>query len=162
MKHRALLFVAVAAFLAVAACNDDEGPEAETYTATLNGANERPNPVTTNATGAATFTLGNDSMTFTITGVGLTGVTAAHIHGPASAAQAAGVLVTLFGQAAPGINVANGTVSSGKFPSASFTIKAGVTIDSVLVLLRSGQAYVNVHTVANPGGEIRGQLARQN
>jgi len=36
-----------------------------------------------------------------------------------------------------------------------------VKYDSLLVLLRNGQAYVNVHTTANPGGEIRGQLVRQ-
>ncbi len=33
-----------------------------------------------------------------------------------------------------------------------------VTItDSVLLELRSGDTYTNVHTTANPGGEIRGQ-----
>ena len=68
------------------------------------------------------------------------------------------MLVTLFSAAAPGINVANGVLSTGTFPSAQFTIKTGVTLDSVLVLLRTGKAYVNVHTVANPSGEIRGQL----
>ena len=34
------------------------------------------------------------------------------------------------------------------------------TNDSLLVLLRNGQAYANVHTTAFGGGEIRGQFAR--
>jgi len=31
-------------------------------------------------------------------------------------------------------------------------------MDSLAVLLRNGNAYVNVHTAANPNGEIRGQI----
>ena len=36
-----------------------------------------------------------------------------------------------------------------------------VALDSLLVLMRNGHAYVNVHTVAHPGGEIRGQVVKQ-
>ena len=36
-----------------------------------------------------------------------------------------------------------------------------MTMDSLLVLLRTGNAYVNVHTRVNLGGEIRGQVSRQ-
>jgi CHRD domain len=160
MKNRAFLGAGAIAMLLVAgACGeDDTGPAVEQYTATLSGAAERPNAVTTNATGTATFTVGSGTVDFTITTQNIAGATAAHIHGPADASQAVGVLVTLFSAAAPGINVSNGTLSTGTFPSAQFTIKTGVTVDSVLSLLRSGNAYVNVHTVANPAGEIRGQL----
>jgi hypothetical protein len=31
-------------------------------------------------------------------------------------------------------------------------------MDSLLVLLRNGNAYINIHTAANPDGEIRGQI----
>jgi hypothetical protein len=31
----------------------------------------------------------------------------------------------------------------------------------VLVLMRNGNAYFNVHTQLNPGGEIRGQIVRR-
>src|SRR6266566_3943059 len=37
----------------------------------------------------------------------------------------------------------------------------GMTLDSLLVLMRNGHAYVNVHTVAHPAGEIRGQVVKQ-
>jgi hypothetical protein len=149
-------------FLVLAACEEDEGPEAETFEATLSGAAERPNPVTTTATGAATFTVGSGTVDFTVTGANLTGVRLGHIHGPATVDQAAGVIVTLLVPvAAPGFNVANGPVTAGTFPSTSFTLATGVTMDSVLTLMRNGLAYVNIHTVANGGGEIRGQIRRR-
>jgi hypothetical protein len=38
---------------------------------------------------------------------------------------------------------------------------AVVTVDSILTIIRAGRAYVNLHTSANPGGEIRADLVRQ-
>jgi hypothetical protein len=158
------MFTLLVALSLPVACDDDPAePEAETFQATLTGAAERPNPVTTTATGAATFTVRDGAVDFEITGSNLVGVRLAHIHGPATTDVAAGVLVTLLTPfAAPGFNVPNGTVSEGTFPSTAFTFATGVSMDSVLVLMRNGQAYVNVHTVANGGGEIRGQIVRVN
>ena len=34
----------------------------------------------------------------------------------------------------------------------------GITLEDFLDALESGEAYINVHTTANPGGEIRGQV----
>ena len=34
-------------------------------------------------------------------------------------------------------------------------------MDSLVVLMRNGMAYLNVHTTAFPGGEIRGQIVEQ-
>jgi hypothetical protein len=159
MARRSLfipMLLGVAVF--VAACDDDEtGPDAETFSANLTGGAERPNPVTTSATGGATFTVDGQTVDFTITVEDIDSATAAHIHGPADANTPAGVLVTLFA-ASPPVNVADGTLVTGTFPSAAYTIRDGVTLDSVLVLMRNGNAYVNVHTRANTGGEIRGQI----
>ena len=37
--------------------------------------------------------------------------------------------------------------------------RSKISFDSLVVLMGNGMAYVNVHTNANPGGDIRGQIA---
>jgi hypothetical protein len=116
-------------------------------TALLNGANERPNPVATAGDGFAIFSLEGNSLTFTITYRGLSGTaTAAHIHGPAPATNAAAVIIDLQ-------PYHNGAFrSNGSF---SGTI---VLSDAHKALVLAGRTYANVHTAANPGGEIRGHI----
>ena len=146
---------------AFVACSDDEDeptvvvPKPETFSASLAGANERPNPVATAATGSASISVLSGVATFSISVNGLSGVpTAAHIHGPADPSVAVGVIVPFTPLTNP---VASGTISTGTFTA---TNNAAVTFDSLLVLLRTGKAYVNVHTAANPGGEIRGTVTK--
>lgn len=53
---------------------------------------------------------------------------------------------------------------SGQLSSGTITAKdldgplKGKTMDDLFAAIKSGGAYVNVHTVKNPGGEARGQL----
>jgi hypothetical protein len=121
----------------------------EIYTATLNGSNERPTPVTTTAAGAATFTvLGNlVSWKVDITSA-IDSVTIGHIH--RGVADSAGGVIVNLSPTPTGVGF-TGTVALG-----SLTV-----VDSVLTLMRNGKSYVNIHTKKNPGGEIRGQLAKQ-
>lgn len=120
----------------------------------LNGANERPNPVTTQGVGAAMFTVNGTTVNYVVTFSRLSGAPImAHIHGPGNATQAVGVLVD-FPTAGQTLN--NG-VLTGSFNAASIRNTA-ISLDSLLVLMRNGNAYVNVHTTQNPAGEIRGQL----
>ncbi len=149
----------VAALVAVGSCSDDVGPTTnERFVATLSGANESP-AVTTTATGTAEFTVFNELpgifFKLDVKGPFADSVILAHIHGPADPAVNAAVIVNLFlgPNAGPAIN---GTLAEGMLPTPS-----RITFDSVLVLLRAGKAYVNVHTKANGGGEIRGQIAKQ-
>jgi len=151
--------LALVTLVVIGSCSDDVGPSTvERFVATLSGANESP-AVTTSATGRAEFTVfeGLPGIFFKLDVAGpfTDSVTAAHIHGPANATQSVGVLVNLFlgPRAGPDIS---GTLAEGVLPSPS-----RITFDSLLVLLRAGQAYVNVHTVTNGGGEIRGQIAKQ-
>jgi CHRD domain len=124
------------------------------FKAELTGAAERPNPVETTATGTATVTFNEADSTFTyeLTVSNLNDVTAAHIH--IGKAEEAGPPAANLLDVAPA-GAVNGTLCSG-------TIKAsdlkGETIESLLTKMRAGDTYVNVHTKANPDGEIRGQL----
>ena len=144
---------AVACALSIA-CEDSTEPR-ETFSANLTTAAEVP-PVTNapNASGTATFTLRGGVMEYAIDVSGLTGPSVgAHIHGPAAVGVPAGIIVGFSGLT---------TVTAGRLASGTFTTAtaAGVSFDSVLVLMRNGNAYLNVHTALNPGGEIRGQITR--
>ena len=101
------------------------------------------------ASGYGTFLLNQAAtqLTFAISIDGLTGFTAAHIHGPAAAGESAGVI--------RGFEASEITEADGEI-----TIE-GVWTDMTAAQvadLRAGLYYVNFHTEANPGGEIRGQI----
>ena len=115
--------------------------------ATLNSASEVPaNTSTGKGTAEITVNDATKEVTWTVTFEGLTGdATAAHIHGPAAAGTNAGVVQAL---GTPGAGV--------KSP---LTGKATLD-DAKIADILGGRTYVNVHTVANTGGEIRGQLAK--
>jgi hypothetical protein len=115
-----------------------------TYKATLNGAAEVP-PVQSKGTGTAAVNVdpATKQITWRVDYAGLSGpAAAAHIHCGAPAGGNAGVAVPL-----------------GKDNWASPLQGSATMTDAQSQQLQSGQCYVNVHTAANKGGEIRGQLA---
>lgn len=117
-------------------------------TAWMSGLMERPTPLTNSAAGSGTFSVEGDALVFNVRYEGLTGpAVAAHIHGPASASQTAGVMIDL----APFNGGAFGT-------SGTFSGRVGLTPAQKVTIL-SGLSYLNVHTAANGGGELRGQIA---
>ena len=110
--------------------------------ATMDGAHEVP-PKTTNGKGTmqGTYDTTSHKLTYTVTYSGLTGpATMAHFHGPAGPGVNAPVVVPIAG-----------ATSSPATGSATLTEAQGQD-------LLNGRMYVNVHTAANPGGEIRGQV----
>lgn len=159
---------AAAVLLLVGAC-DTTGSDNDEFVADLAGGGEVP-PRTTTASGQATFTLrGDGSVAYAIDVSGITNVVAAHIHAPAATDANAGVIVTLF--SGPRTGLVNGRLAQGNFTRADLTTTGAplVPMDSVLTWMRTGRAYVNVHTSDGvdppntgagdfPGGEIRGQI----
>ncbi|MBM3934234.1 MAG: CHRD domain-containing protein [SAR202 cluster bacterium] len=120
------------------------GPE---YAAVLNAAKEVANPPI-NSPGTGFARMWNhqpqfaSEFTIQVTWQDLTGPkTAMHIHGPGTTLQNAGVLVDLSGMSSGGTQ----------------TVSLSPTNQQ---RLKDGLLYVNIHTSANPGGEIRGQLMK--
>jgi len=84
-------------------------------------------------------------------------VTQSHIH-LAPAGQNGPVVAFLFGFVPEGV-IVNGTLAEG-FITESDLIGplSGLTVADLAAEMEAGNAYVNVHTLANPAGEIRGQI----
>lgn len=134
------------------ACGNSTAPAKATYTATMTGAKQIP-AVSTSATGTATFTDNTTSIDYAINVSGITGVNASHIHlGDASTNGA--IIINLF-VPTTATGAVNGTLVTGTITNAT---NSAVSLDSLRVLFKNGKSYVNVHTNANPGGEIRGQV----
>ncbi|MGD9738621.1 MAG: CHRD domain-containing protein [Bauldia sp.] len=121
--------------------------EEATQVAELTGDEEVP-PVTTSATGTAWILADPQALTvrWYVTYEGLTGpATGAHFHGPAEPGENADVVIDLTGgDAAGGLD-------------SPIEGEATLTQDQFDQLI-AGDWYVNIHTEANPGGEIRGQV----
>ncbi|MFI4933287.1 MAG: CHRD domain-containing protein [Caulobacterales bacterium] len=112
------------------------------FTAALKGAAETP-PNATTGTGKVDATLDTASKTFTytVTYSGLTGAAgAAHFH-----VGAVGV------SGPPALPVPPANLASPIKGTATLT-------DAQAADLTAGKWYFNIHTAANPGGEVRGQL----
>jgi len=150
--------LAVIVAVVTTACGGSSTPAAATnFGATLAGSGEVP-ATTSTATGTATFSLSGTTMTYTVTYSGLSGnPTGSHIH--VGASTATGPVVVAFS----GLPAATSGTFTGTFTAAdikpSTTPVVVNTLDDLLTQLRAGNAYANIHTAANGGGEIRGQIA---
>jgi hypothetical protein len=112
--------------------------------ADLKGASEVP-PKETSSTGTVTATLDTDTnqLKYHVVYSGLSGpVVAAHFHGPAG----------------EGVNAKPQIPVKGPY-EAAIDGSATITAEQAKDLL-DGKWYFNLHTAANPGGEIRGQVVK--
>jgi len=135
----------------------------------LRGKYEVP-AVVTPARGVATFVVSPDDsqIRFRVINMFLPNATAAHIHLGAEDENGP-VVVQLYSQA-PGFGTMHGTLATGIITAANLTGPlAGMPLSTLLNAMRSGNAYVNVHTDdgvgaqnTGPGdmasGEMRGQI----
>ena len=133
------------ATLALGATVTLAGPAfAEMMKVSLDSKSEVP-PNTSAGTGTADvdYDAASKKLTWKLTYSGLSGpATAAHFHGPAEAGKNAGVKVP----------IPNATSSPAE--------GSAILTDEQAADLTAGKYYINVHTAANPGGEIRGQVTK--
>jgi hypothetical protein len=165
-----ILTLAVALMLpAVAACDDDDesGPATE-FSADLAGDEEVPPVLTTDATGSADLSIDDDQITYTVNVNGLENAVVAHIH-VAPEGENGPVRLNLCGTGAPEPPCASG---DGVLATGTNGAVIGISFDSLVSAMRTGGAYVNVHTDDGEGapntgpgdlasGEIRGQIVAE-
>jgi hypothetical protein len=117
-----------------------------TYSMLLTGAQEdTPNDST--GTGSVMVSFNDTTSSVAVSGSFSnlsSGATAAHIHGPAAFGQTGDVIVTL---SVPAGGVTSGGVSG-----------TGMVTAEQMNIIKSGNAYLNIHTTSHPDGEIRAQI----
>ena len=144
MKKMIRVFTFSILLLSLISCSNSDsnmGPNITTFTATMNGANEVPANNST-ATGTATLTFNNTTKIFSMTVThNITVATGGHIHMGAAGTNGS-VVFPLTNLASP----------------ISYTSVALTTAQEAD--LKANLYYVNLHTAAFTGGEIRGQLIK--
>ncbi len=117
---------------------------AEKMKATLDAKSENPpNSSAGKGTADLDYDAATKKLTWKLTYSGLSGPpTAAHFHGPADPGKNAAVAVAI------------------PNPSSSPVEGSATLTDAQAADLMAGKYYINVHTAANPGGEIRGQVTK--
>lgn len=150
-----LIILVLLALLNVAA---NEGTHI--FRATLSGAEEVP-PVDTATTGEVKFKV--DRMMTQIEfdlrlhdGVDLMAVAGAHIH--CAPAGVNGPVVVFLAGAVPGGFDGEVRLRATVTEANIVNTACGATLAELVQSMQAGNTYVNVHTTANPGGEVRGQI----
>lgn len=129
------------------------------YDAPLSGQNEVP-PVETSATGEAEFTvLENDTMKYRVNVTGISNASASHIHMGKEGENGEVIIDLLNTTTSKDKDTAYGMIFRGNLTDAGLKgPMQGKTLNDLVSAMDSGDTYVNLHTSANPNGEIRGQI----
>jgi hypothetical protein len=136
-----------------------------TFTAHLSGVNEVP-AVDSDGQGEAIFNLSADGMElhYKLIVANIEDVAQAHIH--CGEAGVNGPVVVFLFRSNSGPVTQNGVLAEGTItstdiiprPDSNACMGGLATFENLLERMRNGSAYVNAHTKAYPGGEIRGQI----
>ncbi len=150
LRKTILTLGTVVCLLVVLSCDkddDDNNNNTVLFAGAMSGANEVP-VVSSAATGnvAGSFDRNSKILTLTVTYTGLSSaITMWHVHKGA---------IGVSGPPVAGLNF--GVLGASPFTWSSGALDATMESD-----LMNNQWYVNIHTVDNGGGEIRGQLTKQ-
>lgn len=137
-------------------------PADAVYAADLDGSSEVP-AVTTGASGVATasYDAAAGELDVTVAAFALDGVTMAHLHNGA-AGENGPVVVSLLDAVDGGLALdVDGGVARTTITDEDVIVDGDVdgTVADLVTEIEAGNVYVNVHTVGEPAGELRGQLA---
>ena len=141
-RRTALATLLVTGAFAVAGCGmmDRDKGMAGVRSVPLSAQNEVP-PNASTGSGTGRVELDGNVLKWNVTYSGTTGpVTAGHFHGPAQPGANAGVVVPFAG------------------PLTSPIVGSATLTPAQVDQLKQGLWYINLHTAANPGGELRGQV----
>lgn len=122
------------------------------------GESENSNLDRTGANGFASLSFDGGTLEYTVTARNIENLTQAHIHGQAPRGETAEVRAFLIRFADNVTGPADQAVSSS--PGEPIVVEGTVDDETLVAAIRESPElyYVNVHTVGNPPGEIRGQL----
>lgn len=157
--------VGVGALVASSGVASAAKPPATRFKTHLTGDEEVPTPVDTKAQGQANFKLSKDrtELSYKLNVANIKDVIGAHIH-QAPAGENGGIVVSLFGNP---VFVPDGdaVTPNGRFLEGTIVAAdligplSGMSMADLVAAMRAGNTYVNVHTIENRGGEIRGQIS---
>lgn len=128
----------------------------DNFTAQLSGDNEVP-PNESAAVGVAVVKIAKDesSISYRLIVSNADSVAASHFH-LAPAGENGGVVAVLYD--GPMVESQNGLLAEGTIEAGDVVGDLAGDLDALIVAIRDGNIYVNVHTAAYPGGEVRGQV----
>jgi Cu/Zn superoxide dismutase len=152
-KVKLLLFVVLAAVLTASTGFAME----KSFKAKLTSKEEVVKPES-KASGKAEFKLSKDGKTlsYKLNAKNIIDASAAHIH-KGKKGENGPPVVGLFSGERKG--KFSGTLAEGTITEKDLLGDLqGKPLDELLILIKAGEAYINVHTDANPDGEIRGQI----
>jgi len=150
LSFKLLSVIALTSFISSCSKDDNNTPTTDMYniSANMSPAQEvgtLAGSPSGSGTTTGTYNATNNTLQYSVTWTGLTGTaTIGHFHGPALAGTNAGVVI-------PFNLINNGTAGSA---SGTITLTDAQEVD-----LLAGKWYSNIHTQANGGGEIRGQVS---
>jgi CHRD domain len=150
-RYSFVFAIAIAGLITMASCKKDKNDtnnNASSYTVAGSGSGSQESPaVTTTATASLTGTYNatTNKLDYTITWTGLSGVASVvQLQGPGGSGVNASVIT--------GLTITTNGVSGTSSGSATLT-------DDAETALLAGNVYYNILTVANPTGEVRGQVS---
>jgi hypothetical protein len=165
MKFKSLVTTGVvfglAAFGSVAC---DSSSEQERYVAELRASNEVP-ANSSQAVGRLILLVAKDgsSAEYSVEQSNLTaGIQGGHFHRASAGVNGPVVLSFFFNSAGVATNSVTPGTTDLEIQKSIGRVITKAQLDPILADLRAGNIYANIHTPFFPGGEIRGQLIRQN